>query len=246
MKTVMNTLSLGALIALSLAMTACNKGVSRETQAIVMSVAGEVSVTHAQSGRMEPVQVRSRLAVGDSIKSTGEGRLALQIIPGILSGVNENSEWTIEELQVAKDGNAMTNAMLLRKARLRLVRGVMDAVVQKKDPAGATLTVDTSFGIVDGPGESVFRITVSDRSARVVCIRGTIRVQRVGRAPTLLEAGLYCDWGGDSEAAKPVEEDGEVQSDVLASLERMQELLVLQNQEILRPVPWRQFVTKKP
>lgn len=234
------------LITCSLALASCGPGVSREVQAVVLSLDGPASVTHARNGRTDPIESHSRLSVGDLVKVSDQGHVRLQILPGILSAVKANSELQIEELRVAKDGNAMVNAMLVRKARLRLGHGLLDAVVEKKDATGATLIVDTSFGVVNAAGECVCRITVTDQRARILCLRGTLQVQPPNGPVSSLEAGFYGDWPADAEVAKRADANGEVQSDVVATLESMRELLVLQAREVFAPAPWRRTVTEKP
>jgi hypothetical protein len=241
-----NTFRPGCFFALSLLLAACGNGVTRETQAVVLSVDGAASVRHARNGQTEPIEVHSHLSVGDLLTTGNGGRLRLQIVPGILSEIKADSECEVEALQVAKNGNAMLNAMHLRKAQLRFTRGVMDTVVEKKDAAGATLTVDTPFGAVNAPGECAFRITIDSGKARVLCLRGTMQVQSGGSGGGSLEAGFYRDLGTNSEPAKRAEDNGEVQGEVTEALESIQSLLAGQTREIFRPAPWRKTVTEKP
>ena len=238
---------LGGLIAGSIAISACNKGVTRETQAIVLSVDGTASVTHARDGQNEPVRVNARLAKDDLIRTSRDGQVSLQILPGILTRLMADSELKIETLRIAKDGNAMVNAMLVRDARLQLNRGMMDGVVEKKDAGGATLIIATAVSQIEAPGECVFRITVSDQKARVICLRGTMHVQATEGSDNSIEAGYYRDLPGNADPPKRADENGEVQNDVVAALESMQALLDLQTRAILQLAPWRrQSVTEKP
>jgi hypothetical protein len=241
-----NTFRPGCFIALSVWLAACGHGVTRETQAVVLSVDGTASVTHARIGQTGPIEVHSHLSVGDLLKTGNGGRLRLQVVPGILSEIKADSECEVEALHVAKDGNAMVNAMLRRKAQLRFMRGVMDAVVEKKDAAGATLIIDTPFGAVNAPGECAFRIAINGEMARVLCLRGTMQVQPAGSGSGSLEAGFYRDLGTNSEPAKRAEDDEEVQGEVMGALESIQSLLAWQTREIFRPAPWRQIVTENP
>jgi hypothetical protein len=243
----MNAFSVGGLIAWSLAIAACNHGVSRETQAVVLSVDGDAASTHARDGQTRPIRDHSHLSIGDLVKTNGQGQLRLMIVPGILIAVKPDSEFKIEALRVTKDGNAMKNAMLQRKARIRVTRGMVDAVVQKKDAAGATLVLETPFGTVNAPGECVFRSIVSDQGGRVLCIRGALQVQRdEGHSTDSIAAGFYSDFGTNSDGPKPADQNGEVQSEVMTIFESMQQLLAAQTQEIFRPAPWRHSVTGKP
>ena len=223
-------------------LAACDHGVTRETQAVVFSVDGTASVTHAGNGRTEPIQVHSHLSVGDLVKTSMGGKLRLQVVPGILSEIKADSESEIEALQVTKDGNAMVNAMLLRKAWLRFTRGTMDTVVEKKDAAGATLTVDTPLGAVNARGECAFRITINDGKARVLCLRGTMQVQPGRSGSGSLQAGFYRDLARGADATKRADEDDEMQNEVVATLHSMEELLSLQSHKILEPAPWRRWL----
>src|SRR5438105_7265213 len=90
-----------------LALGSCGQVVSREAEAVVLSLDGPASVTHARNSRVESIQTHSHLTVGDLIKVSGAGEAHLQIVPGILGCVKANSDLQIEELRVDKDGNAM-------------------------------------------------------------------------------------------------------------------------------------------
>lgn len=233
-------------ITCSLALASCGQGVSREIEAVVLSLDGPVSVRHARNSRVESIQTHSRLSVGDLIKVSGAGQACLQILPGILGSVKANSELQIEELRVDKDGNAMVNAMLMRKARLRLRQGILDAVVEKKDAAGATLIVDTPFGVVSATGECVCRITVTNQRARIVSVRGQLQLQATDHVATALDPGFFEDWPNLIGGPKAADSEVEAQEDLVEALGQERLLLLFENRARFAPRPWRRGVAKKP
>ena len=234
------------VVSCSLALFSCTRGVSRQAKAVVLSAEGSAMVERDGGGTSQSVAIGSQLSVSDVIETGEDGRLRLRLLPGLLAALGNNSQLQIEELRVAKDGNAMVDAMLLRKAQLRLSRGLLDAVVQKADAASATLIVDTPFGLVNASGGCVCRITVADQRARILCVRGTLQIQASNGSPTVVDAGFFVDWPAPADAVLAADSNGEVQSDVVGALDKVQELLTLQSREVFSPAPWRRPNTKKP
>ena len=163
-----------------LALTACDRLSSREALATVFSVEGNVTAEHENSSASTAVNRTTRLATGDKIRTAENATLRVSFLPGILGQVESRSELRLLKLIVAKDGNAMTNAMRLREVRLQLVSGLLNAVVQESDAVGGTLIVDTPFGMVTAPAGSVFRIEAGDKRARILCVHGKLQLQAAG------------------------------------------------------------------
>jgi hypothetical protein len=187
----------------------------------------------------QPVTSGSQFSKGDVIEIDGNARLRLSLLPGLLAEVAGNSELQIEQVRIAKDGNAMFNAMRAREARLRLMHGSLTAIVEKSSQAAGTLTIDTPFGIVTVMNGSLCKIDVSDKDARIICLRGHVQMQAKDGNGTALEAGFFEDWPAGAGVAKAADEDAQVQGDVVAGFNSRRELLSLEKRESFAPVPWR-------
>ena len=196
--------------------------------------------------RRQPIEAGSQLSTGDVVDTETAARVRVSLLPGLLADIGESSELHIEQIRVAKDGNAMMDAMRAREVRLRLVRGSLTAVVEKNNQAIGTLTVDTPFGIVTAMAGTLCRIEVSDQRARIICLRGNLQMQARGGSGAMLETGFFEDWPSAIAAPRAVDEDAQVQAEVVAAFDIQSELLSLENRARFAPAPWRRTIPEKP
>jgi hypothetical protein len=234
--------SLGFLVC-AFALTSCGDGVSRQAEAVVFSVDG-TATRKAENRARQAITAGSQLSTGDVVETENSARLRLSLLPGLLAEIGENSELQIEKIRVAKDGNAMMDAMRAREVHLRIVRGSLVAVVENNRQGIGTFSVDTPFGVMTAMAGTLLKIDVSDQRGRIICLRGSLQMQAAGGGQTILEAGFFADWPSGGGIAKAADEDVEAQSDVVAAFESQRELLALENRTRFAPAPWRRIPEK--
>jgi len=233
------------LIALCGVLTACYDGITLNVQAIVLSVEGLAKLNH-QSKSPQSITTRSRLSVGDSIQTGDQAQLQSLLVPGMSIALGPNSELQIEQLRMGKDGNAMVNSIRLRTARLRLMRGVVDATVETSDVPQVDLTVETALGIVVAHAGSLLRIETTQEHARILCVRGRLQLQAARYPATVLEPGFFEDWRGLIGGPRPADSEAKAQGDLVETLENEHMLLSLENSKRFAPVPWRRQTPQNP
>ena len=101
----------------------CSGGVTRRTAAAVLSVKGDVVFGMAEQNNFQPVTPESRIPDGSIVRTSDGALLDLGLIAAALAQMSSNSEITIEELKISKDGNQTGGSMRSRSARIRLSRG---------------------------------------------------------------------------------------------------------------------------
>jgi len=164
----------------------------------------------------------------------------------MLIALGPNSELQIEQLRMAKDGNAMVNPIRLRTARLRLIRGVVDATVETSDVPDVDLTIVTASGIIVARAGSLLRIEAALQNTRVLCIRGKLQLQNTHHHTRMLDPGFFEDWSGLIGAPRPADSEAKAQRDVVDALENEHVLLTLENGKRFAPVPWRRETPQNP
>jgi hypothetical protein len=98
----------------------CLEGVTRRTVAVVLSVKGDVVSGTTEKNNFQPVTRESRIPDGSIVRTSDGALLDLGLIAGALAQLSTNSEITIEELKISKDGNQTGDGMRSRSARIRL------------------------------------------------------------------------------------------------------------------------------
>src|SRR5438046_1056566 len=107
----------------SLLANGCSTGINQATAVTVFSVKGKVVFGNAERNDFQPVTLKSRIHVGDTVRSLNGALVDLALIPGAFAELSGDSDINIEELKVPKDGNETAGGMRDRSARIRLNRG---------------------------------------------------------------------------------------------------------------------------
>ena len=134
----------------SLLANGCSNGISRATAATVLSIKGRIVFGNGERDELVPVTIKSTIHQGDTVRSSEGASLDLQLVPGALARLTGDSEITVEELKVVKDGNETADGMLNRSARIRLNRGRILILFSQPDTSGSNVTVVAHGVTVDG------------------------------------------------------------------------------------------------
>jgi hypothetical protein len=208
-------------------------------QAIVLAVEGSAILKHRRGNDAQPLTTTSRLSAGDSIRTTKDAQVRVLLVPGMLVALGSDCELQIEQLRIAKDGDAMVDPMLARNGRIRLMRGVLDGTVEQSDIPRVDLIVATLLGEIVARSGSSFRVEAVQEHARILCVRGQLQLHAAHHLTTALDPGFFEDWPGLVGAPKAADSEAKAQEDLVEALEQEHLLLLLENRERFAPAPWR-------
>jgi hypothetical protein len=217
------------LLALCCGLTnGCSEGVTRRTAATVLSVKGEVAVKMAGHNIFQPVTGASRIGDGSIVRTSDGALLDLGLMAPVLAQVSGNSEITVEELRISKEGNQTRGGMRSRTARIQLRRGKITVLFSGRDKSRFQFAIGTPPVTVTVNSVCLFRVQRDDRATRVTCVEGEVRVAAEGQPPMTIGAGYFQEW--PLTGPEPVTATANIapQIDILDSLEIENELRKLE------------------
>ena len=218
----------------------CGISVAREVSAKVLKADGLNFVSGAPKGSSaRPLNETSRVAAGEDVHSGDDGRVALSLVPGALLQLEPNSMLTIEQLNIAKDGNA-TGPTMRRRLRVRLSKGTIVVIVDF-DPQSIDWCIDTPHGELSTVSSGLCRLEVSAEKTRLTSLRGEFAFRAREQDPeSRVAAGFVQEWPSARVVSFPADSDVRSQQDVQESLSVERILLKLEGRERFIPYPWRQ------
>ncbi len=95
----MRFVSVSSVLALCFCLSAngCSKGITRATAATVFFVRGNVVFGNAERNDFQPVTSKSKIHLGDTVRTAEGASINLALIPGAFVQLSGNSEIKIEE-----------------------------------------------------------------------------------------------------------------------------------------------------
>jgi hypothetical protein len=202
----------------------CWKGVAVPVAAAVLSVKGKVVFGSGERSRFEPVTTKSLIRRGDTVRSMEGASLDLMFIPGALAQLAGDSEITIEELTVVKDGNESGDGMRNRSARIRLQRGKMIILFARSDTSPSRLVISAGELAVNLDSDSLLAVWTDGTKARVTTAKEKV-VASAGPQPAITVGGGYFLLSGVSPSkAVAAADDAAAQIDVTESVRAEQRL----------------------
>jgi len=210
----------------------CWRGVSREVLASVLLVQGDVAYQGTEEDPSTPLTLETNPGPRSVLRTSGTGRADIALVPGALLQMSAASELRIEELRVAKDGNETEDGMRERAARVRLNRGSIRIVIDRKDESDLHFAVATGDVTLNANESCVWYVRVADGKTRVTCARGKAYARIGSSKPTIVEAGYFAEWPAGSVGVAG--EDAAAQIDFRAALEAEQRLRQLQHERLNR------------
>jgi hypothetical protein len=197
----------------SVFLTGCWKGISHEVVATVLSMRGQV--TYVPKGTNDPhiLDPGARLNAGCSVRVSDGAEVDITLLPGLLLRVAGDSDFTIDELTLTKDGNETQGGMVNRVARTRFNRGGATISFQLPDQEVGQLIVATSHVTINSSVDSLLRIDTDANSTRAICVRGRIRTTNTNGRTSVLEQGFFQMWGAAATEARPAQTDGPVRAE---------------------------------
>jgi len=188
---------------LPLSMLSCSGAAHSEVVPSILTTRGEVSFSAGGAGSSAPVNTKTRLTAGSSIKTSNNGELDLSLIPGALVTLLGSSELRIEQLSISKDGNeTASDAIRDRVARVQLRQG---ATVVLFDGAANFIVSSDEVTAIALPG-CLFRMDVDQHRTRITCVRGNLSARHRNGGAVQIEAGYFREWPSEN-GSRPSSED---------------------------------------
>jgi len=208
----------------SLMANSCSDSIARSTDATVLSVQGRVTFGDSERANLEPVAAKSRIHQGDIVRSSEGASLDVQLVPGALARLSADSEMTIEELQVVKNGNDTSDGMRNRSARVRLNRGKILILFSRSSTGGLQVAVSTNQVTASPDSDCLFSVWSNGARTRVTCARDKVSASD-GAQRHVVTAGYFQNW--PQTAPKPLQAAGnaDAQLDIREAIEAERQVL---------------------
>jgi hypothetical protein len=203
----------------------CSKGITRTTVAFVFLARGNVVFGNAERNDFQPVTSKSKIHVGDVVRTSDGASINLALIPGAFVQLSGNSEIKIEDLRLTKDGNDTAERMLDRRARIRLNRGRIVSLFSQSDKTA------TEFGVTIGQitlkpdADCLFSGWTDGARSRATCLRGEVSASAGAQPPLKIAAGYFSQWPTASKEPIAATADASAQMDIKTALDVEPELL---------------------
>ena len=203
----------------------CSKGITRATAATVFFVRGNVVFGNAERNDFQPVTSKSKIYVGDIVRTSAGASINLALIPGAFVQLAENSEIKIEELRLTKDGNETSGGMLDRRAWIRLNRGRIVCSFNQSDKTASDFGITTGQITLRPASDCLFSIWTDGTTSRATCERGEVIAVADAQPPLKIAAGYFSQWPTASKEPIAASADAQAQMDVTTALGVEPELL---------------------
>ena len=216
----------------------CEPGVTRRVEAVVLAKEGEVSWKIGSEAESS-VQPDSRIGGGATLRTTGDARVGLALLPGALIQLEPVSELRLQSLQLVKIAYRLEDA-IRREVHLELARGTLVTSIAFESSSD-DLSIATPEGTLTLASHALCRIEVRDRVTRVTCARGVVSFKtRDDAAAVTLQAPESREWPSQAADRIPADFDVRAMEEIENVKEVEQKLLGLEERRRLSPFPWRQ------
>lgn len=193
--------------------------------AFVFLARGNVVFGDAERNDFQPVTSKSKIHVGDVVRTSDGASINLALIPGAFVQLSGNSEIKIEDLRLTKDGNDTAERMLDRRAWIRLNRGRIVSLFSQSDKTA------TEFGVITGQVtfrpeyDCLFSVWTDGTTSRATCLRGEVSASAGTQPPLKIAAGYFSQWPTASKEPIAATANASAQMDIKTALAVEPELL---------------------
>lgn len=204
------SLLLSAILSTAIGLVACSEGRSHRVLATVLAVRGVNTSASPGANSFRPVKSGDLLAMGSVVRVPTGAELDIALLPGLLMRVAGDSEFTIDQLTLTKDGNETQGGMVNRLARTRFNRGGATISFQLPEETAGRLTVETSHVTINSSVDSLLRIDTDANITRAICVRGKVQVADADGGTFVLEQGSFQRWGAGAAETRPTQTDSTI------------------------------------
>jgi hypothetical protein len=223
----MRFVSFSSVVALCFCLSGngCSKGITRTTVAFVFFVRGNVVFGNAERNDFHPVTSKSKIHVGDVVRTSDGASINLALIPGAFVQLSGNSEIKIEDLRLTKDGNDTAERMLDRRASIRLNRGRIVSLFSQSDKTASEFGVATGQVTLRPDSDCLFSVWTDGTTSRATCLRGEVSASADAQPPLKIAAGYFSQWPTAAKEPIAATANAGAQLDIKTALEVEPELL---------------------
>jgi len=216
----MHLASFSSVLALSVCLlgNGCSKGITRSTVAFVLLVRGDVVFGNSERNDFQPVTSKSKIHVGDIVRTSEGASINLALIPGAFVQLSANSEIKIEKLTVTKDGNDTAEHMLDRGAWIRLNRGRIVCSFSQSDKTASEFGITTGQITLRPDSDCLFSVWTDGTTSRATCGRGEVSASADAQPPLKIAAGYFSQWPTASKEPIAASADARAQMDITTAL----------------------------
>ena len=209
-------------------LSGCQEAITRQVAATVLSLHDPIVFQGSTRSDFRRVTLQTRLPCGSLIKALNDGWLDIGVLSGMLAQVSSNSEITIQELKINKNGNDTGDAMRNRVANIRLDRGRITVLFMRRGNAASRFLVHTDRATAVADSDCLFRVQTDSARTRMTCVLGKINASANGQRAIAIRAGYFQQWPSLHTEPLPTADDAAAQIDVAASLALEKQLRGLQ------------------
>jgi len=203
----------------------CSKGITRSTVAFVLLVRGDVVFGNAERNDFRPVTSKSKIHVGDIVRTSDGASINLALIPGAFVQLSGNSEIKIEKLTLTKDGNDTAEHMLDRGAWIRLNRGRIVCSFSQSDKTASEFGITTGQITLRPDSDCLFSVWTDGTMSRATCGRGEVSASADVQPPLKIAAGYFFQKPTASKEPIAASSDARAQMDITTALNAERELM---------------------
>ena len=197
----------------------CSKGITRTTVAFVLLVRGDVIFGNAERNDFQPVTPKSKIHVGDTVRTTDGASINLALIPGAFVQLSGNSEIKIEDIRLTKDGNDTAERMLDRRAWIRLNGGRIVCSFSQSDKTKSQFGVTTGQVTLRPDSDCLFSVWTDGKTSRATCGRGEVNASADAQPPLKIAAGYFSQWHTASKEPVAASADARAQMEIKTVLD---------------------------
>lgn len=218
--------------------TGCWEGISRRVVGIVLSVRGEVVYRPPGTSIFHNVTPETKPGVGSTVQIPAEAGLDLELLPGAILRISENSELKIEELKLTKDGNETAGGTVDRIAQIRLTRGAVTVYFQQPGGAEGRVGIVTDRVTFNAKPGSLFQIETDASKTRVTTAAGEVYASLEAGVASTIKEGYFQQWPSEQLGPMLAAGDSRGQEDLAKAVQAGKEL---DDEEGEHPsyIPWR-------
>jgi hypothetical protein len=217
--------SSGLALCFCLSANGCSKGITRTTAATVFFVRGNVVFGNAKRNDFQPVTSKSKIHVGEVVRTSDGASINLALIPGAFVQLSGNSEIKIEDLRLTKDGNETAGGMLDRHAWIRLNHGRIVSLFSQGNTIASKFRVTTGQITLRPDSDCLFSVWTDGTTTRATCGRGEVNASAEAQPPVKIAAGYFSQWPTEFREPVAAIANAGAQMDIKTALDVELELL---------------------
>jgi FecR-like protein len=223
----MHFASFSSVLALCVCLFAngCSKGITRSTVATVLFVRGHVVFGDAKRNEFRPITPKSKIHVGDTVRTADGASINLALIPGAFVQLSANSEIKIEDLTLTKDGNNTAERLLDRRAWVRLNGGRIVCLFSQGDKTPSEFGVTTTQITLSPDYDCLFSVWTDGTTSRATCARGEVSGSADAQPSLKIAGGYFSQWPTASKEPIAASANASAQIDIKTALDVEPELL---------------------